>query len=1075
MAVRDDPGSSTCGSSVMQVACPCCGKMMEYTSVPPRFCMHCGQPLPGSSVPTIQGDQPPTHALDPEGTIPFITPSPSRWAVPERVGGYRILQLLGGGGMGSVHLAEHEDTGRRVAVKLIRAEFTNAPEAVERFRREGRLASTIVHPRCVFVLAADEEDGRPYIVMELMPGSNLQDILRDRGRLPVAEAVKLILDVIEGLEEAHRLGVVHRDVKPSNCFIDADGRIKVGDFGLAKSLIGPGQLTRSGAFLGTVLFASPEQIRNEDINHLTDIYSVCATLYYLLTGRAPFEDVDAAASLARTVSEAAPSMRLFRPELPKTLDEVVLRGLARNRRQRWQSMEDLRLALVPFVETPQKLGDLGWRVSAVLCDSALIWPAELMLLRLLHLGQLNGAGNGPMGRMLVALGVSLIVGLLYFGLCEWLWGCTPGKFLTRLRVRTVATQDRPSLWQALTRSLGFYLCLDVVAGVTLLGLVVAGLGMAGSSGSIFTARLLILAVVVSILPAVSSILGGLVLATTMRRRNGYRGIHEWLSGTHVIRLPLPKTKLRIPARLLKKAEPAPLPSDLPSRIGTFTVKALVRRAEKESFLLAEDEGLERRVWVWLHPAGEEELPPARCSLARATRSRWLAAGDHDGQRWDAFVAAPGHLLSDLVTPRRRLNWSETLDVLMQLTAELIAASKDETLPENLSVDQVWLQPGGAVMLLDVPPRETSLLRSPMELLRHTAVLALEGKPLSSGDHRSVKAPVPGYARELLDRLMGIDQPFASLEETQQALVEVAEYPSEIDRPKRGLQLALSILGQAPGLAFMLVIGPLLMLGAYLFVLMGVAYAEVTVEDRPTRLPRDAAALVAARPGLPQAIPAVQLLAHEEQYFQAQKRLPALDRNRRILMESWSGFIRRGIRAEERPFRKGLLNRMRLTSTLSDDEIDLGGGRLELKLLEGPGPEARELSESPLEILGLLAFWPLLWAVGAAVLRGGLSTRLAGIVLLNADGSPASRWRCACRVLVVYAPIVLVLAASLFLDIDRVASMETRGESALEMTAWLSWVCWWQAVMFLGVWVWLAVAWPGRGWHDRLAGVYAVPR
>src|SRR5262249_11197162 len=155
----------------------------------------------------------------------FVAPQPSHRAVPERVGGYRLLRQLGGGGMGSVHEAEQEGTGQRVAVKLIRPEFANAPEAVERFRREGRLASTIVHPRCVFVLAADEEEGRPYIVMELMPGSTLQDLIRERGPLPTAEAIRLILDIIEGLEEAHRLGVVHRDVKPSNCFIDADGRV----------------------------------------------------------------------------------------------------------------------------------------------------------------------------------------------------------------------------------------------------------------------------------------------------------------------------------------------------------------------------------------------------------------------------------------------------------------------------------------------------------------------------------------------------------------------------------------------------------------------------------------------------------------------------------------------------------------------------------------------------------------------------------------------------------------------------------------------------------------------------------
>src|SRR5262249_28330490 len=146
-----------------------------------------------------------------------------------------------------------------------------------------------------------------------------------------AEAVRYILDAIEGLEEAHHAGVIHRDVKPSNCFLDGEGRGKVGDFGLAKSLIGQDALTRSGAFLGTVLVASPEQIRNDRVDHRTDVYSVCATLYFLLTGRAPFDDTDPAAALARTVSDPLQPMRTFKPGLPRTLDEVVMKGLARDR------------------------------------------------------------------------------------------------------------------------------------------------------------------------------------------------------------------------------------------------------------------------------------------------------------------------------------------------------------------------------------------------------------------------------------------------------------------------------------------------------------------------------------------------------------------------------------------------------------------------------------------------------------------------------------------------------------------------------------------------------------------------
>src|SRR5262249_55375711 len=185
----------------------------------------------------------------------------------------------GSGGMGTVYEAKGEHTGQRVAVKLLAAPFAAQSHSLERFRQEGQLASLIAHPRCVFVLAADEEAGRPYIVMELMPGDTLRDLIERRGPLPPAEAVAKILDVIDGLREAHRLGILHRDVKPSNCFLLPDGRVKVGDFGLSKSLAADTGLTQTGTFLGTVLYASPEQVRGEGIDYAADVYSVCATLY----------------------------------------------------------------------------------------------------------------------------------------------------------------------------------------------------------------------------------------------------------------------------------------------------------------------------------------------------------------------------------------------------------------------------------------------------------------------------------------------------------------------------------------------------------------------------------------------------------------------------------------------------------------------------------------------------------------------------------------------------------------------------------------------------------------------------
>ena len=190
--------------------------------------------------------------------------------------------------MGTVHEAEDSRTGRKVAIKIIAPGYVESQGAVDRFRQEGRLASALAHPRCVFVLEADEDDdGRPFIAMELMTGDTLQDLVEKGGPLAVGDAVAKILDVVEGLREAHRLGLIHRDVKPSNCFLDSDGRVKVGDFGLSKSQVSSANLTRTGAFLGTPLYASPEQVKVEPLDGRTDVYSSAATLFFLLTAGLP--------------------------------------------------------------------------------------------------------------------------------------------------------------------------------------------------------------------------------------------------------------------------------------------------------------------------------------------------------------------------------------------------------------------------------------------------------------------------------------------------------------------------------------------------------------------------------------------------------------------------------------------------------------------------------------------------------------------------------------------------------------------------------------------------------------------
>jgi serine/threonine protein kinase len=367
----------------MRVTCSRCSRVLEYGGEAPVFCAYCGRrlgdgglnvtatfvsdPTTGVQTPPAQGSQSETAAGGPG----------SADRVPERIGGFQLLRLLGRGGMGSVYEAEDSGSGRRVALKLIAADSVASPEAVERFRQEGRLACTIAHPRCVFVLSADEEEGRPYIVMELMPGETLQSLVQQAGPLPPREAIGKILDVIDGLIEAHHVGIIHRDVKPSNCFVDSGGRVKIGDFGLSKALGGDVHLTRTGAFVGTPLYASPEQIKCEPTDERTDVYSTAATLYYLLAGRPPFQESEATATLARIVSEPTPSLRSLGLGLPAALDLAVLRGLERDRERRWRTLAEFRAVLVPF--GPRRRSSTRQRVHDVLEAVLTLAPTRLRL------------------------------------------------------------------------------------------------------------------------------------------------------------------------------------------------------------------------------------------------------------------------------------------------------------------------------------------------------------------------------------------------------------------------------------------------------------------------------------------------------------------------------------------------------------------------------------------------------------------------------------------------------------------------------------------------------------------------
>lgn len=1067
---------------MQRITCSNCRAILEYSTQPPRFCSQCGRAV---EIPVSNdGDAAvATVAFTPQpATRPDVSPAiwpenvPSS-APPSSVGGYRLLRALGSGGMGTVYEAEQEGTGQRVAVKLIRQEFADSDDAVERFRREGRLASTITHPRCVFVLAADEEQGRPYIVMELMPGQNLMDLVEKEGPLSVEKAVGLILDIIEGLQEAHYRGVVHRDVKPSNCFLDAQGRVKVGDFGLAKSLLKDQHLTHTGAFLGTILYAAPEQIRMTSVDSRADIYSVGATLYYLLTGRAPFQTDDAAATLARTMTDPLPSLRGHRPELPRLLDEVIARAMQRNREQRYQSLEELRLALLPFVPGDHSIAEVGYRFGAILVDGLILWPLMFICMAVVILGVdllLGTLSDITVG--LLAQITGLVVGLLYFGGLETVWGATPGKLFFRLRVSDAVAYDRPRWTQAFLRTFIFYLFKDfgplvVHALVQPLNELVTGEMMRINSGLVLASIF-----AVWILPTLVSVAGLLLTAVTMRRRNGYRGIHELASGTRTIRLPLVRARRKLPLVDHVVAAPTGAPQ---GKMGAFQVRQALSWQGERGLLLAEDSGLGRQVWIWLHGEGSSFTTPARREVGRSTRPRWVGQGQRDGQAWDAFVAAPGCPLTTLVRPGRRLLWADFLPILEQLTEELCEATRDGTLPRVLTPEQIWLEPNGRVQLLDAPPTPqlggdtTDDAERALRLLREACRLALEGNTSATAATQHLAAPLPGYASALMNRLFGVAEPYTHPDELRCELEAVKERPTEVSRPRRGLHLFVQSLLLFVGLAVMYLSVPLLVQGQFWERFVAGALGEAALRQHqsiaPESLPRQVIESNTANPNklldeirMSRALLELQLTKGERE---AELVLASCSNWARTLV----GKLRKDVSENlERTRLKRASDGTPNLETLVDVSQEATRSLRDSELLTGT--ESRINWHLPLAVI---TFWPVVWALWALLTRGGLLRWLVGIRLVQADGHPARRFRCLWRAIVIWLPVVLLLLLSAYADLYRIWHAHENPDLGRWLT-WVAWGSWWLAVLLLPIYAWFARQNPARSLHDRLAGTYQVP-
>jgi len=1014
------------------------------TSSSRRRCAQCGAELPGN-VPAdrcpkclLQAALETRPATGPNGTVAAPKLEARSRGLPqpgEQLGHYQIVRLLGEGGMGAVFDTEDLESGRRVALKVL-SHRLDSPEARERFFREGRLAAAINHPNSVYVFGTEEIGGTPVIAMELVAGGTLQDRVRDTGPLPVGEAVDSVLQIIAGLEAAQRIGVLHRDVKPSNCFVDADGTVKIGDFGLSIStaIRTEPALTATGAFLGTPAFSSPEQLRGDELNARSDMYSVGATLFYLLTGRTPFEGKNSVQLLATVLEQRAPSPRKFRANLPPGLANLVLRCLEKLPGDRFRTYDELRQALAPYGAAAPTPATLGLRFLAGALD--------LLLLNMVSLAILLPAFGSPMDllnlayqRSPQALACVLAIAalsVLYYALFDGLRGASVGKAICRLRV-VGPDRSTPGFLRALFRAV-VYVLLPALP----FWIVYGGDPKAYLSDSTIAQQLM----------GFSFYFVLALLFCTVRRRNGFAAVQDLLTRTRVV------SRLALHSRpTLVAAEMPPPAADTRPAVGPYHVLETLEESADTKWLLAYDLRLLRKVWVRTALPGTPPLAPHLRNLGRVGRLRWLAGRRSPEENWDAFEAAAGGPLVRLLEDRQP--WDRVRFWVHDLASEISAAEKDGTLPAALALDRVWITGDGRAKLLDFPAPgvtreaggcEAAALPGSQppgnrsaearDFLSRVASAALEGRrPKAAEPTRSpVAVPMPLHARKFLDLLSTL----ANAEAIVTSLTPLLQRATVVSRWRR--------LGVVAACAAFPVLGGIGMI-------FGVQMFDRLQRSQPDVL--QLSSLLGQRAAMrsswlrSQPCPDDRLVA----IYLANHFRPTITN-----ANTWSNaFVLSLISRESRRFAE-----QSVVEHSNPTEQEIQEAETALKPYVKATKPLGFLQERwfPLVAAGvaLLLYVGFPALVCALLFRGGLVLWALGVAIVRTDGVRASRLRVFWRSLVAWSPIVLA---------PVLAGMLTELVGAL-------WAVLWIGLLMIGLAVW-SLALRQRSLPDRLAGTWLVPR
>jgi uncharacterized RDD family membrane protein YckC len=948
---------------------------------------------------------------------------------PFDFGAYRVLRLLGRGGMGAVYEAEDSASGRRVALKVLGHSLDSA-DTRKRFLREGRLAASINHPNSVYVYGTEEIDDTPVITMELVPGGTLQERVKAGGPLPIGEAVDVILQVMAGLEAAHTAGILHRDIKPSNCFLEPGGTVKIGDFGLSISTLARGDsaLTMAGSILGTPDFSSPEQLRGEALDIRADIYSVGVTLYYLLTGRAPFQAENMVALLANVLDKPAPSPRSFRPEIPEALARVILRCLAKPAGDRYANYDELRRALLPFTSTAPTPATLGLRFVAGVIDH-LVFTTVNLIIPVLLFGGLQAVTDPKMMRSAGWIWFSicaLAFEIAYLAVGEGRWGATPGKALVGLRVGDLQ-RNAPGIPRALLRSL-IYLLPTIASFLRYQN-------PANSPQSVawnYTISIAFFAY-----PA--------LLALTARRHNGFATVIDLLTGTRVIQ----RAAYEARETVSHSDEPVATSDTMP-KVGPYHALAALAEDAEGELLLGYDTKLTRRVWLRKTPAGAAPVTAELRQTARPSRLRWLQGHRENGAAWDAYEAAPGVPLTRLLNEPQP--WKKVRHWLLDLAEEFAAAQADGSMPAQLSLDRIWITDSGGAKLLDfrAPGAEGTVEPlAPTEaavFLNQLAISALEGRVATPEEARTSapRASVPLRARSLLHGLRAAHDLGAVAVELK-ALLQ--QRPAISRRRRLGLVVGC-------------VIPSLLVAG---FFLLGMKMFATWQQAVPDIMPLKTA------------------LINHERLEQGKHVAPQLDPlTRKPALETYiagrygplindtaalsSPYALGVLPAADRRRAAGIVARVGQPSeqAMAEARAALGSaidehGELDL------APRYPKPGEGTEPMFYGMAFGGFVWAailsVACAVLfRGGVLMRALGIAVVRGDGSDASRLRMLWRACVAWStfPLAGLLLAMLIPVLPPFTAAALAAVVVIALTIW-------------------SAARRGRSLQDCLAGTFLVPR